>query len=843
MKAERKVFRRFIGGMLVTSLIAGNLVGCGKQSGTGDSLIDKAAGDSKKYVFKAEKLDFTDKADFSGITLVGDRVYATTYADANSIKVVSFNTDGSDIKEVKIPESDSENHGYTCFDNDGNMFSILEVYANNYWEDEEPGEEPDEAIEGEETGTEDTDAEETGAEDTEAEDTEVEETGAEDSDAEETGAEDAEAETEVEDDSTEEAKLLVDVIDEGAETLPAGDGEDKMYFIKYDPDGNELYRVDIMEELAEDESDYISPFSMIWTEESGPVFTSTKGVHKFNEDSMKFESILTQDANSTFDSLNLYKGAEGQVFATVWGDHGLELSTFDLKTGKFGEKSEALSNYDTNNFFGGNGFDLYISKDEGIFGYDKSKDEIVKLLDYTFSDLNVSFALGSVVAISDHEFIANIPDEDYNYSLYRLTKVPEDQVKDKIVLTMAGNYLDYSVREKVFEFNQSSQEYRIKVVDYSTLNTDDNWNLGYQQFNLDIVSGNVPDIMFFGEEEPVDSYINKGLFLDLMPYLNNDPELANVEFVSNVFDAFKTGDKLYQLVPSFYVNTIATKTKYLDGKDTLTLKEAEKLIQDSGADFSESFGLASREYVFHSGLSYAGDKFIDWENKTCHFDGQEFADFLEFSKHFPEELTEDMWENYDDASYVNGTALFSLTYLNNFRAYRRLMDGTFGSEVSFIGFPNDLGVNCSVIVPNYRYAISSQSKHADVCWQVIRQFLLEDYQDGMDYNFPIRKSSFDKMAEKSMDRDYWTDEDGVKHYEDDYAYIGNQEILVKPLTREDVDYMKSFIGSLRLVKSSNESVNNIIQEEAAAFFKDQKSAEEVAGIIQSRVSIYVNENS
>ena len=52
-----------------------------------------------------------------------------------------------------------------------------------------------------------------------------------------------------------------------------------------------------------------------------------------------------------------------------------------------------------------------------------------------------------------------------------------------------------------------------------------------------------------------------------------------------------------------------------------------------------------------------------------------------------------------------------------------------------------------------------------------------------------------------------------------------------------------FIKSLTLIYSSNQDVHNIINEEAAAYFKGQKTAQEVAEIIQSRVSIFVNENS
>ncbi len=42
--------------------------------------------------------------------------------------------------------------------------------------------------------------------------------------------------------------------------------------------------------------------------------------------------------------------------------------------------------------------------------------------------------------------------------------------------------------------------------------------------------------------------------------------------------------------------------------------------------------------------------------------------------------------------------------------------------------------------------------------------------------------------------------------------------------------------------TGNDEITNIITEEAEAFFKGQKSVADVAGVIQSRVQVYVNEN-
>ena len=42
--------------------------------------------------------------------------------------------------------------------------------------------------------------------------------------------------------------------------------------------------------------------------------------------------------------------------------------------------------------------------------------------------------------------------------------------------------------------------------------------------------------------------------------------------------------------------------------------------------------------------------------------------------------------------------------------------------------------------------------------------------------------------------------------------------------------------------SQGDEIMNIINEEAEAFYKGQKSVDEVASIIQSRVKIYIGEN-
>ena len=56
-------------------------------------------------------------------------------------------------------------------------------------------------------------------------------------------------------------------------------------------------------------------------------------------------------------------------------------------------------------------------------------------------------------------------------SIYK--KVPPEQVKDKTIITLGGIYVnDSDLQSMIIKFNKRSDEYRIRIVDYSSLITD-----------------------------------------------------------------------------------------------------------------------------------------------------------------------------------------------------------------------------------------------------------------------------------------------------------------------------------------------------------------------------------
>ena len=85
------------------------------------------------------------------------------------------------------------------------------------------------------------------------------------------------------------------------------------------------------------------------------------------------------------------------------------------------------------------------------------------------------------------------------------------------------------------------------------------------------------------------------------------------------------------------------------------------------------------------------------------------------------------------------------------------------------------------------------------------------------------------------------DENGNKVEYDETYYINGEEILLPQLTQEQVDRIVSFVESVNKRGYYNEAISNIISKKPE-HSSGQKSARDVAGVIQSRVQVYVNEN-
>lgn len=599
-------------------------------------------------------------------------------------------------------------------------------------------------------------------------------------------------------------------------------------------DGGEIASTEIAVDENNPDGSYVN---QIFSDGKGNLaLVTTQGIMLYDEE-LNFIKMLK--SQSVIDNAVMLQ--DGSVAIVEWRDTGVSFQKLDLASGQFSEAivPENLEGY---SFYAGIGYDLLTSSSDGVYGLNLADNSCVQLMNFVDSDLSVS-NIYNLSAVSETEFYAQYYSDSDNSSHYsKFIKVDPENVKTKITLTMAGVYIDSDLLGRVVAFNKESDDYRIKVTDYSVYDTEDDSTAAQTRLNTDLIAGNIPDILVLNTDMPVDSYIEKGLFADLYQFMDGENGIDRSRYLTNVFDAYTVDGKLYQLVASFGVSTIVGKTSLVGEEQGWSYEQFTRFAEGLGEE-TAVFSQAARGEVLSSFLRLSGGEFLDWDTQSCKFDTDSFKQFLAFLNTVPEtihydDMSDQEWSELD-AVYRNNKAALLMTYVSTFTDQKYMSQGQFGEPITFIGFPEETG-NGSAILPSLALAISSKSANQDAAWNFVKSFLEADYQDSV-YDFPVSLDALEKKAADAMQPPYYYDSDGSRVEYNDTYYVGGVEIQIHPMTQEDVDQVMGLLTSLNQTLRTDDGLLNIVREEAAAYFAGQKTADETAQIIQSRAKIYVEE--
>lgn len=525
---------------------------------------------------------------------------------------------------------------------------------------------------------------------------------------------------------------------------------------------------------------------------------------------------------------------------------------YDLETdavsGQENMPSMVRTGWDYNVMTKGFSTDLLYTTESGISTYKAGDAESKTKMDFVNSDLYI-FQFYMVLELSEESFLGVYTESwDSEVKAGIFTYVRPEDIVDKKTMVLAGSYIPDDTKKRVIEYNRNNQEYRIVIKNYNQYSSEENeWMGAVTQLNNDIISGRMPDILLGNSSLPIENYISKGLIADIGKLIEKDEELSQVEFLQNIFEAYTVKGKLYYVIPDFYVNTMVAKDSLTSGIDNWNMDEMERVLAGMGEN-AMAFGETTRSSFMYSVMAYCGNEFVDLSTGKCSFNSENFIRMLEFAKTLPEEINYDnkgddmywdnYWENYQSQYRENRTLLMHC-YISGFEYLVQSVKGYFGDDFAFVGFPTDNGGG-SYIDCNNPYVLSAKSSNLDEAWNFVRYYLCEEYQK--DLRLPVRKELFLENAKRMMERPYWEDEEGNREYYDYETWINGEPVKLEPFTEEQMNRVTDFIQSVNSRYYYDREVMKIMEEEMEAFFSGQKSAAEVADIIQRRAQIYVDTN-
>jgi len=182
------------------------------------------------------------------------------------------------------------------------------------------------------------------------------------------------------------------------------------------------------------------------------------------------------------------------------------------------------------------------------------------------------------------------------------------------------------------------------------------------------------------------------------------------------------------------------------------------------------------------------------------------------------ELPADAWDN----PYLTGEVLLQDWFLFGFNEIQ-FMEEQFGGSVTLIGYPTEQGIG-SVIAPRTLLGISASSDNIDAAWSFVRTIFTPEYQRGNNFQFATNQTVlYEQIASAMEPAPRWEGDDAPG------------------ATQAQIDQVMALINQITQLSMVDTTVLEMITAETVSFFAGDRSVEETARIIQSRVQTYLSE--
>lgn len=505
-----------------------------------------------------------------------------------------------------------------------------------------------------------------------------------------------------------------------------------------------------------------------------------------------------------------------------------------------------------------------------LYGLDVASGTSKSILNWVNCDVDPNQIVSSVVCENGEVRSLNYESDQSaagggKQYLTTLRLVDRSTLPERETVTMATAY-DTDFAASIIRFNRSQDAVRIELRNYAEYNTEDDWSAGVTKLKTEILAGNCPDILVLNGLN-YRQIAARGLLADLYPLIDADAELNREDLLSAAARALEVDGKLCSLSASFTVNfAVGLKTKVGD-RSSWTYSEALQTLEKMSEDCTVWSVDNTAPDLLNYCLQIDGDSFVDWKTGEVRFDGEEFISLLKLAKKMPSSFD---YENYDWSDddtatrLMNGDQLLCTQYFSSFSDIVYL-ERNFGGldKIAMIGMPS-VGGRGATLEFNNALAICEGSRHKEAAWQFVRGLLTNQSRDngagykggyvGYDWGFPTNAQAFKALEDTARTPQYEKDGDGRPIIDPEtgekrmqaiaWYYDEEQDdvIPIYSLDDKELGAVEKIIENASSGSTGDQEVIDIVLGQVEAYFSGQRSAEETAKIIQSKVSLYVNEN-
>ena len=397
-------------------------------------------------------------------------------------------------------------------------------------------------------------------------------------------------------------------------------------------------------------------------------------------------------------------------------------------------------------------------------------------------------------------------------SLIRMTKGTGEEQAQKQKIVMAA-YASSELQKAMAAFNQQSDLYEVVLQDCSKKTTDEL----IQRFQTEMMTGNGPDL--------IDS-----LFIELYPYAKNgyleplDEQLDGKNLLPQAVESGKVDEHFYVAPYRFSLQTLVSIKEVVGDRTQWTLDEMRQTMENHQPN--EVFSMGNDGFaVLHCMLCYDEENaaFVDWENRRCHFDTEEFVSLMELAAQWADPsgvyATPYMGEEIREGHMmvirsVRGVGNRLEDYVENLKQM--------GESCVYIGFPVKEGNG--TFLEGMGFALNRSSECKEGAREFLNYLMSEEYQMQIweeEERLPVNLDAFQTVMEGYAAE----------------AQSGESKTEEKDAAAE---YFQLLLQSKPL-GNRYDGIVEILREETSGYFLGNRDPWEVARTLQNRVQLYLDE--
>lgn len=388
----------------------------------------------------------------------------------------------------------------------------------------------------------------------------------------------------------------------------------------------------------------------------------------------------------------------------------------------------------------------------------------------------------------------------------------------------------YEMLEKKFEAKYPDIDLQIQAYKQAgEENKNEDRDEYRKSINTALLSGKGPDILELMEGLPSDEYAEKGLILNMDDLMKQDDTLKQDDMYINVIKALNTKGGTYAIPSGYYLRAFIGNGEALKGADinekTWTWQDfidmAKKLTQ--GKNGFVAMADYTPEMLVQEMMIDSYSLYVDRASKKARFDSPEFITMLKQVK-----------KMYDDGVMTAESAEFGKQLF--FSAVLREPADVINVPHMVLNKPLLLQKPHSGeqsgnmrIIPTTQFAIVAKTPAQKEAWKLMSFLLSEEGQslperEGFSLFKSVNGQKLDEIKEKIQAGSYkLPDGQSVKAEAEEFTRFTQLLDITDHYSILDV------------------KVISIVGEESLAYFSGQKSAEEVAKLIQNRSTTFLNE--